>query len=184
MSKLKRWVALGVVFVLIMGLAGCGNGGNKMENAALAKEHVYKFQEIELPDLGGDDYSIRGSVYRDGTVYLMAQVYHWSEGSDDIDMKMLTLKDDGSDVQLMDIEIPDWRAQSEGGGNTEPDDSDEADGGQESGAEGESGGNTGAEGESAGNAGAEGESAGNAGAEGESGENAGAEGEDGEESGE
>ena len=64
----------------------------------------------------------------------MAQVYHWSEGSDDIDMKMLTLKDDGSDVQLMDIEIPDWRAQSEGGGNTEPDDSDEADGGQESGA--------------------------------------------------
>ena len=24
MSKLKRWVALGVAFVLIMGLAGCG----------------------------------------------------------------------------------------------------------------------------------------------------------------
>ena len=181
---LKMAVSAGLSLVMALGLAGCGNGGNKMENAALAKEHVYKFQEIELPDLGGDDYSIRGSVYRDGTVYLMAQVYHWSEGSDDIDMKMLTLKDDGSDVQLMDIEIPDWRAQSEGGGNTEPDDSDEADGGQESGAEGESGGNTGAEGESAGNAGAEGESAGNAGAEGESGENAGAEGEDGEESGE
>ena len=135
---LKMAVSAGLSLVMALGLAGCGNGGNKMENAALAKEHVYKFQEIELPDLGGDDYSIRGSVYRDGTVYLMAQVYHWSEGSDDIDMKMLTLKDDGSDVQLMDIEIPDWRAQSEGGGNTEPDDSDEADGGQESGAEGES----------------------------------------------
>ena len=25
MSKLKRWIVLGVVFVLIMGLAGCGN---------------------------------------------------------------------------------------------------------------------------------------------------------------
>lgn len=24
MSKLKRWIVLGVVFVLIMGLAGCG----------------------------------------------------------------------------------------------------------------------------------------------------------------
>ena len=102
----KKAVTAGLTAAMVLGLAGCGKGGDKMENAALAKEHVYKFQEIELPDLGGDDYSIRGSVYRDGTVYLMAQVYHWSEGSDDIDMKMLTLKDDGSDVQTIRKENP------------------------------------------------------------------------------
>lgn len=116
----KRAVSVGLAAAMTLGLAGCGNGGKKMENAALAKEHVYKFQEIQMPELGGDDYSIRGSMYRDGTIYMMAQVYHWSEGSDDNDMKMLMLKDDGSDVQLVNMEIPDWRTQSGGTGGAEP----------------------------------------------------------------
>lgn len=186
-SWMKRAVSVGLTFAMVLGMAGCGKGGDKMENAALAKEHVYKFQEIEIPDLGGDDYSIRGSVYRDGTIYLMAQVYHWSENSDDIDMKMLTLKDDGSEVQLVNIEIPDWKAQSV---STEPEGGDGADGGSApedgaaSGAEGESGGDAGAESEDGAASGAEGESGGEAGAEGEDGAGSGAEGEDGTESGE
>ncbi len=111
----KRAVSVGLAAAMTLGLAGCGSGGKKMENAALAKEHVYKFQEIEMPELGGDDYSIRGSMYRDGTIYMMAQVYHWSEGNEDTDMKMLMLKEDGSDVQMVDMEIPDWRSQSGSG---------------------------------------------------------------------
>lgn len=79
----KRTVAMGLAAAMVLGLSACGKGGNKMENAALAKEHVYQFQEFEMPDLGGDDYGIRASVHRDGKIYVMAQVYHWSEGGDE-----------------------------------------------------------------------------------------------------
>ena len=105
----KKAVTAGLTAAMVLGLAGCGKGGDKMENAALAKEHVYKFQEFEMPDLGGDDYSIRGSIHMDGKIYVMAQVYHWSEVSDELDIKMLSMNDDGSDVKLVDLEIPDWK---------------------------------------------------------------------------
>lgn len=115
-NGLKRALGVGLSLSLVFGLAGCGNGGKKMENAALAKENVYKLQEFELPELGGDDYSVRGSFYKDGTIYMMAQVYHWSEGSDDTDMKMISMKDDGTDIKMVDMEIPEWRTQPGSGG--------------------------------------------------------------------
>ena len=113
-SWMKKAVGVGLSLAMVLGMAGCGNGGNKMENAALAKEHVYKLQEFDMPDLGGDDYSVRGTVYRDGVIYLMMQVYHWSEDSNDPDIKLVTIKDDGSDVKLVDIEIPEWESQRPG----------------------------------------------------------------------
>ena len=107
----KKATGIGLSLAMVFGLAACGKGGDKMENAALAKEHVYKFQEFEMPDLGGDDYGIRTSVHRDGKIYVMAQVYHWSEGGDEMDMRMLTMNEDGSDVQVVTMEMPDWRTQ-------------------------------------------------------------------------
>ncbi len=133
---LKKAMGLGLILAMTLGFAACGKGGDKMENAALAKEHVYKFQEFEMPDLGGDDYGIRGSYFIDGKIYVMAQVYHWSEGGEELDMKMLTMKEDGSDVQVVDMEIPDWRTQTDrttgsgdgpaGGARTESQDTGEA----------------------------------------------------------
>lgn len=38
MSKLKRWIVLGVVFVLIMGLAGCGKSAETGKAANSGKE--------------------------------------------------------------------------------------------------------------------------------------------------
>lgn len=137
----KRTVAMGLAAAMVLGLSACGKGGNKMENAALAKEHVYQFQEFEMPDLGGDDYGIRASVHRDGKIYVMAQVYHWSEGGDELDMKMLTMNEDGTDVQVVNMEIPEWRTQTgnsgTGGGGvprprTEPGDTAEPEEGAES----------------------------------------------------
>ena len=115
----KRAVATGLAAAMVLGLSACGKG-NKMENAALAKEHVYKFQEFQMPDLGGDDYGIRTSVHKDGKIYVMAQVYHWSEDANELDMKMLTMNEDGSDVQVVDLEIPEWRTQTGGGASGMP----------------------------------------------------------------
>ena len=115
----KRAVATGLAAAMVLGLSACGKG-NKMENAALAKEHVYKFQEFQMPDLGGDDYGIRTSVHKDGKIYVMAQVYHWSEDANELDMKMLAMNEDGSDVQVVDLEIPEWRTQTGGGASGMP----------------------------------------------------------------
>ena len=41
MSKLKRWIVLGVVFVLIMGLAGCGKSAETGKAANSGKEGKY-----------------------------------------------------------------------------------------------------------------------------------------------
>lgn len=100
----KRAVGMGLVLALTAGLfGGCGK---KNENAGLAKENVYKFQSIELPDFGGDDYGIRGSAYLNGIVYMVVQVYHWESNNGFTDIKLLSINKDASDVRLASLEMP------------------------------------------------------------------------------
>ncbi|MCI9143788.1 MAG: extracellular solute-binding protein [Lachnospiraceae bacterium] len=107
----KRAVSIGMALALTLGLSACG-GGNKKENAGLAKENVYKFEAFTMPDIGGDDYNIYTSNYKDGIIYLVLQVYHWSENNADMDIRMLTMKEDGTDVQLTPLEMPEWKGAS------------------------------------------------------------------------
>lgn len=127
----KRCLAMGLVFSMTAALcAGCGKDKNANANAGLAKEHVYKLQAIELPDFGGDDYSVSSSVYLNGTVYLMLQIYHWSADNNDKDIRLVSIKDDGSDVGTVKLEIPP-KPQIEG--VTRPEEGDEPqEGGDES----------------------------------------------------
>lgn len=48
-SWIGRGLALGLTAVMTLGLCACGGKG--MENAAMAKEHVYKMTPVELPGL-------------------------------------------------------------------------------------------------------------------------------------
>ena len=75
-SWLKKAVSISMVFAMTLGLCACG-GGNKKENAGLAKENVYKFEAFTMPEIGGDDYNIYTSTYKDGIIYLVLQVYDW-----------------------------------------------------------------------------------------------------------
>lgn len=108
-------MGLGLVCAMTMGLCACGNGGGKNENAALAKENVYKVQEITMPDMGGDDYNVYASTHRDGYVYLMAEVYHWNDEkfneNQQTDIRLVSIKDDGTDIQMSQLEIPEWESQ-------------------------------------------------------------------------
>lgn len=120
-NRWKRVLSLGLVCALTAGLCACGNGG-KTKNAALAKENVYKVQEIAMPDMGGDDYNVYASAHRDGYVYLMAEVYHWDSSDATTDIRVVSIKDDGTDVQMSQLEIPEWesRIDSDAVSNTEP----------------------------------------------------------------
>lgn len=119
--SVKKAICIGLTFAMALGTAACGGSGegggglslgfgkkNQNENAALAKEHVYRLQEFQMPDFGGDDYQIRASLRKDGLVYLVTEVYHWSEERD-VDIQLMTMKEDGSDVQVVKAEMPDWR---------------------------------------------------------------------------
>lgn len=97
---------LGAAFVLALamgGLTACGRG-DQMANAALAKENVYLYQEIELPELDGDGVYMRGSFRDDGKVYLLMEVDKWEAGT--TDYVLISMNEDGSDVQKTTLDQP------------------------------------------------------------------------------
>ncbi len=115
----KKWygrvAGLCLILSLTLGLCACGNG-NKMVNAALAKEFVYRIQGISLPEIEGDDYNILTYARWDGSICLLTEVYHWSETAVNKDFKLITVKEDGSDVQIRSLEIPSEEGSGSGGG--------------------------------------------------------------------
>lgn len=104
---LKRAGCMVMALVLSLGgLTACG-GGDPYENKELAKEHVYRYQELNLPELGGDDSSMSASFYVDGKLYLIMQVYHWEDMTgNQREYKLISMNEDGSGVQMADLEMP------------------------------------------------------------------------------
>lgn len=121
----KRAAAAGLALAMTIGLSACGSNGNKFENAALAKEHVYKLTEFKLPEIDGDESYVQQSVYRDGVIYLLVQVYHWGDDGKyggNNDMRVISMKDDGTDIKMVNLEIPDWRQGGNASDTAEPGD--------------------------------------------------------------
>ena len=120
----KRAVTFGLIGSLTVGLCACGGGG-KNENAALAKEHVYRVKDIELPKIEGDDWNIHATAHKDGKVYLLMEVYHWREEKEgeENDIRLMSLAEDGSGVEIVKLEMPQWerRVKPDAGGSEVPD---------------------------------------------------------------
>lgn len=111
----KRLVCAGLGLMTAASLAACG-GEKPDPNAALAKENVYKFQELKLPAELGENYNFYGTACRDGKIYLLAQVYHWDEvgyTGNETDIRLITMNEDGSDSQMVALDIP--KAANSGG---------------------------------------------------------------------
>lgn len=117
----KRLVCAGLGLVTAVSMTACGGEGKTNPNAALAKENVYKFQELELPAQLGENYDFYGMAYRDGKIYLLTQVYHWDEEGytgQETDIRLVTMNEDGSDAQTVALDIPQTAAG--GGGGIKP----------------------------------------------------------------
>ena len=106
----RKAISIALVSIMTLGLCACGNTGRKNENADLAKENVYRLEEFELPDFGGDDYNVRGSAHKDGLLYMLIEVYNWSDYSGNNDIRILSMREDGTDVQVVPLEMPDLSA--------------------------------------------------------------------------
>lgn len=106
----------GICLAVSAALSLCACGGDdresENENAALAKEHVYSFQEIPMPGFDGDEYDICASAYRNGTISLLVKVTDWDDYNEN-DIRILSLADDGSDTATSRLETVRWNPAGE-----------------------------------------------------------------------
>lgn len=105
----KKCLALGLAVFMTAGLSACGGGGNEAD-PALAKENVYRLQEIEMPQLyepNNGYMNVLGSSYRDGRVNLLIIVRDWgAEVYNEYDYRLISMNEDGSDLKMVNLEIP------------------------------------------------------------------------------
>lgn len=107
-KKCKQITSLCLLLSILFSFCSCGNVmETEDENAALAKEHVYQFQEITMPDLGGDEISVCASAYRDQTVSLLIKVTDWEDYNDN-DIRILRFRTDNLDCVVSTLETIPW----------------------------------------------------------------------------
>ena len=99
-----------------LSLCACGKGATESGkgNDAAAKEYVYQFQEIAMPDLGGDEYEVCASDYRDRKLFLLMKVTDWEHYNDN-DIRILSVGDDGSGAAAVPLETIPWNPAAEDG---------------------------------------------------------------------
>ena len=102
-NLLKKGVSAILVSALTLGLSGCGGDAEVSADSNLAKQYVYSCQDIELPQIG-DSFDIRTGYYSEGTIYLLANVYSYDDTISHQRLKLLTLKEDGSNLQEFDLQ--------------------------------------------------------------------------------
>ncbi len=120
MRKKTLWRAASLALVLALtagSLGACGSnregdgGGGGSEstdggnaNGALARENVYRFQEVKLPDLGGDDNSLMASKCVADRIYLVMQAYNWDQDSLPA-YYLVSMDTDGGDMQSVKLSL-------------------------------------------------------------------------------
>lgn len=121
-SFVRRAGLFGIVLAMAVGLCACGKKNDGMENAALAKENVYKLQEIKLPELyekGNGRMNIQATGYADGRAMMLVQVWHWGSSSTTPDLRLMTVAEDGSDLQVIQLEMPASQEETDNSQNDE-----------------------------------------------------------------
>ena len=46
------------------------------------------------------------TVYRDGRIHMSVEVAHWDETESGLDYRLISMKEDGSDLQMVRLEMP------------------------------------------------------------------------------
>ncbi len=111
-KKGKRIVSLAVALAMIAGLTACGKGGssnggsNAAADSGLAKQYVFKEQALDL-GVDADNMGIDLLTLQGDTVYLIYEVYDYSGDYAETDVKLATLKTDGTLIKTVDLPL--WK---------------------------------------------------------------------------
>lgn len=120
-NRLKKGISIALAASMLLGLAACGKGGSggKTADPNLAKQYVYSSQELEIPGMEeGNNIDVRKIHYQDGMIYLLMNVFNWEDGSNSQTMKLISLNEDGTNVQEITMQLPESNA---GNGGTQED---------------------------------------------------------------
>lgn len=105
MKGLRKLLCIGLTVVTTLGLTACGGGQTVGADPALAKQYVYSYENIEIPDMGENTNFRDVSKYND-RVYFIAEISKWDENSQSNEYRLVSMKTDGSDMQSIAIELP------------------------------------------------------------------------------
>lgn len=113
-KRSKHLAGLCLLLFAALNLCACGRSAKEGERTvnALAKEHVYQFQEIPMPDFGGGEYEVCVSGHRDGKIFLLMKVTDWEHYNDN-DIRILSVGDDGSGAAIVPLETIPWNPAAE-----------------------------------------------------------------------
>lgn len=115
----KRWLVSGAALAMAVGLCACGKKGSEAD-PSLAKENVYRLQELELPKFyepNNGNVSFMASKHdrEAGRVKLLIQVMDWSVEGRNYDFRLLSMNTDGSDLKMVSLDMPEQNTSN--GGN-------------------------------------------------------------------
>lgn len=128
----KRAVGMGLVFSMVLGLTACNKNDENagMENAGLAKEYVFSQTDIDLSSFGSEEnYNIQTMQKVNDRIYLLANVYDYSGYNTKSSLKLMSMKEDGSEAQTVELLLPE--GEPSGGADTQEDTSAEGSAAQE-----------------------------------------------------
>lgn len=98
----KKAMCMGLALVMAVGLSACGKdkistngGGTESADPSLAKQNVFRFQELDL-DSQSNDMSVCTSYKQDDNIYVVTEQSEWNETGAKHTYQLLTLKEDGS----------------------------------------------------------------------------------------
>ena len=107
---LRRVICAGLVLTTLLGLTACGGKksvegevtGWGEDNAALAKEFVYREHLLELPEKLGNA-SVQQVIQMDSNIYAVWEIYG-NEEMPESKLRLMSMKEDGSNIQFKDVQ--------------------------------------------------------------------------------
>ncbi|MBO4750995.1 MAG: extracellular solute-binding protein [Lachnospiraceae bacterium] len=129
LSNLKRAIALGLAVVMTISMAACNNanGGEKeggkngkgdktvAADPMLAKQYVYRYQDINFGSGSDEDLNIAGARRAGDRVEILCTSYDYNHGDGSQKLQLVSMKNDGTDIKTMSLEKREFTsAESEG----------------------------------------------------------------------
>lgn len=110
----QKTMCIMLAATMALGLCACGKGGGAGTTSAgggkgvkqdpnLAKQYVYSCKEYELPELG-EDYGVRAMAQVKDRICLVAETYYYGETVNRSEITLLSMKEDGSDMQVIKLQ--------------------------------------------------------------------------------
>jgi len=106
---IKKTISVALMLAMALELTACSkkdeNAGK--ENAGLAKEYVYSETRIDMSAFGSEDnFNVQNMQKVNDRIYILANIYTYTDQGSRSNLKLMSMKEDGSDIQTIGLQLP------------------------------------------------------------------------------